>query len=93
MQPRKVKLDQAPRRCPACGREGARLVRLDHYFSLFFIPLLPVKRGEPYLECPHCGPLQGRAPGRAAPRPSRCPTCGRPLQPDFDFCPGCGRRL
>ncbi len=91
-------MDDNPRTCPACGLPSARLRRLDHYLSLFFIPLFPVKRGEEFLECDRCGgvaDLAARPPGgrRVAPAPERCPACGRETDPDFTFCPRCGQRL
>ena len=60
MQPKKTKLEQTPRACPRCGLPAARLKRQDHYLSLFFIPLIPVKRGEAYLECDQCGAITVR---------------------------------
>jgi len=45
VQPRTVLLSRQPRTCPACGYPKLFLKRIDHYLSLFFIPLIPVKRG------------------------------------------------
>ncbi|KMY65854.1 hypothetical protein AAU61_19615 [Desulfocarbo indianensis] len=91
-------MDSAPRLCPSCGLATCRRFRLDHYLSLFFLPLFPVKRGQEFWECSRCGrPCGPGAPagsqGRAGGRPPNCPNCGRPLGDDFSFCPGCGRRL
>ena len=73
-------------------------MRLDHYISLFFIPLIPIKRGEPFLECNRCGgvfdetghpyvsPVEDRSAGT-------CPQCGRPINPGFRYCPNCGQRI
>lgn len=94
-----MELDSNPRPCPGCGLAGCRLKRRDHYLSLFFIPLIPVKRGEIYLECSHCGgvfdPSGGPAGGGAGRRPDHglCPACRRPVEPGFAYCPYCGRRL
>ena len=71
---------------------------MDTYLSLFFIPLFPVKKGRPFLECDRCGGVfdpSGRTVS-TAPRPGRpssCPSCGRTVEPDFSFCPACGQRL
>jgi rubredoxin len=84
---------------------ACRAVRQDHYLSLFFVPLIPVKRGEAFWQCRSCGqafpdrqgqPGQGEPggrPGRALRPPGRCPGCGRRVEPEFSYCPYCGRRL
>ena len=100
VQPRMKTLDASPRRCPVCGLQQAYLQRVDHYLSLFFIPLLPVKHGDPFLFCRHCqNPVDdsSRADG-AIPPPSaggsamQCPQCGRRLEGSFKYCPYCGQR-
>ena len=55
IQPKTITLDDTPAICSACGLAQARLRRVDHYLSLFFIPLFPVKRGRPLLICDRCG--------------------------------------
>jgi len=96
IQPKTTVLEDHPRLCPSCGLLRARLKRVDHYLSLFFIPLFPVKRGAPVLACDHCG-IVGDGLGQfQAPRedPERtCPSCGRPLESLFRYCPFCGHRL
>jgi RNA polymerase subunit RPABC4/transcription elongation factor Spt4 len=95
IQPREVELDRSPRACPACGRFELSRKRVDHYLSLFFIPLLPVQKGVPFLSCRKCGAVfdeRGDAIGgdrRAG--AGRCAHCGRPLEPDFRYCPVCGK--
>ncbi len=84
--------------CPSCGVPSARLKRMDHYVSLFFIPLIPVKRGERFLECDRCGRIFDEA-GRSEAaeyeaEPSKsCPRCGHQITPGFRFCPHCGHKL
>jgi len=97
VQPKTVTLEEAPRMCQACGLYQARLKRVDYYLSLFFIPLFPVKRGTPSLECQSCGSVfseSGDALGRdvRSTHPA-CPACGHALQPGYRFCPFCGRPL
>ncbi|MGB9700273.1 MAG: zinc ribbon domain-containing protein [Thermodesulfobacteriota bacterium] len=99
MQPKKVNLDDQPRPCPRCGLPSARLKRLDHYLSLFFIPLIPVKRGEPFLECHRCGGIFSEG-GQPTPPPffwseatKKCPRCRREVDPEFNFCPYCGQKI
>jgi len=92
----KIKLlDNNPRRCPVCGLSHAYLKRVDHYFSLFFIPIIRVKKGEPFLICDRCegqisefGEDQRGWPGR---QNNQCRNCGRKLNKDFSFCPYCGK--
>ena len=98
LQPKKVQVDDQPRPCPKCGLPSARLRRLDHYLSLFFIPLIPVKRGELFLECERCGEVfdeSGRPP--AAPfhdeSDRTCPKCRGQMDQDFKFCPYCGQKI
>jgi hypothetical protein len=97
VQPKTLFLDDRPGICPSCGLLQARMKRVDHYFSLFFIPLFPVKRGEPFLECRKCGIVAGE-PDSGPPRtrqdqPGRCPHCSHALEPTFQYCPFCGRRV
>lgn len=41
--------------CEVCGyRARQALVKRTTKFTLFFIPLFPVRRGRSYLECGHC---------------------------------------
>jgi len=98
IQPRSVTLDKQPRLCPVCGLNRATLKRMDHYFSLFFIPLFRVKKGEPFLECPSCGPVTEKAgpplpPIEKKEYPSKCPSCGREVLPEYRFCPFCGKKI
>jgi RNA polymerase subunit RPABC4/transcription elongation factor Spt4 len=90
VQPRVKVLDEQPRRCPRCGLHQAYMKRVDHYISLFFIPLLRVKTGEPALVCDRCaGPVSES--GSAAEK--FCRFCNRAHPGDYGFCPVCGRRL
>ncbi|MEV6634801.1 zinc ribbon domain-containing protein [Actinoplanes sp. NPDC051470] len=42
--------------CDVCGHTAAQgLVKRTTKFSLFFIPLFPVKRPTYFRECTHCG--------------------------------------
>lgn len=98
IQPKTVTLDESPRLCPACGLAQARLRRIDHYLSLFFIPLFPVKRGDPVVICDRCGAASnpdqpiGRA-GNAGLPATRCSQCGFVVDKDFRYCPNCGVRI
>ena len=95
IQPKTRKLDDTARRCPACGQFRAYRQRVDHYLSLFFIPLLKVKTGEPFILCDRCAHTGSSASEQQttgpASRSSRCAACGRPLKREYSFCPYCGK--
>lgn len=95
VQPRTVTLDEQKRMCDSCGLHQARLVRVDHYLSLFFIPLFPVKKGQPVVLCDRCGQVAGETGGAlygSSPAGNAfCPACGGPVEKTFRFCPSCGK--
>ena len=98
VQPKTVILDDTPRLCPACGLAQGRLKRVDHYLSVFFVPLFPVKRGEPVVMCNRCGAVSSPDQGFGPMSTTRygktgCAQCGYPLEPGFEYCPKCGRRV
>ena len=101
VQPKTKVLDPNPRLCPVCGLNRAKLKRIDHYLSVFFIPLFRIKKGEPMLVCDICGPVGAEVgPGgrEVAPEPEvgtgeLCPMCKAKVEPHFRFCPYCGQRL
>ena len=97
VSPKKKVLDQNPRRCPMCGLNQATYQRVDHYLSLFFIPLFRVKKGEPFIVCDRCAkataglrPDSNRQQRDAFPT---CGSCGKALDREFKFCPHCGKRI
>lgn len=109
LQPNTVVLEGDKRLCPSCGLNSCQQERQDYYLSLFFIPLFPVKRGEPYWRCGRCGqPCQAKVmrpepPPRPEPAPwpnesssapaGACRFCGGELKQDFKYCPYCGARI
>lgn len=97
IQPKTVTLEETPRMCQACGLYQARLKRVDHYLSLFFIPLFRIKRGIPFVECQSCGSISSESGHvwEQGPQTERlvCPSCGHSIEPGFYFCPFCGKRL
>jgi hypothetical protein len=90
VQPKTRVLDQNPRRCPRCGLQRAYLKRVDHYASLFFIPILRVKKGDPLVICEHCEADIGF--GGAGTPPEVCRFCGMQMAAEFNYCPYCGRK-
>ena len=96
ISPKIKSLDPTPRRCPTCGLHQAYLKRIDHYLSLFFIPLLRVKKGTPFVSCDRCesGFFRDNRPDDATPWSGRrCKFCGKRLKDDFKFCPECGQSI
>jgi predicted RNA-binding Zn-ribbon protein involved in translation (DUF1610 family) len=99
VQPRTIRLDKYSHACPRCGFHELSPKRVDHYFSLFFIPLFRVKRGVSFVSCDHCHSVfddSGRLieePRVFRSSPWKCPDCGRSLGADFDFCPRCGKKV
>jgi RNA polymerase subunit RPABC4/transcription elongation factor Spt4 len=97
IQPKTVIVDRQPRACPACGHVEVYLKRVDHYMSLFFIPLFPVKRGTPFLLCENCNTVIDEHSPRTdfgqPPAKNICASCGRAVEGDFTYCPYCGRKL
>lgn len=98
LQPKTRRLDEKPRRCPACGLVQAYTTQVDHYLSLFFIPLIRVKQGEPFLLCEHCRrPVEdsGSPPAREVPLSGTltvCVACKQTFDSAFKYCPHCGQR-
>lgn len=87
VQPRTVRVDKQARICPACQHSAVYLKRVDHYLSLFFIPLFPVKKGAPFLSCDNCKSVfddKRMAVGVEHGKKVRtCPHCGRALEDDL----------
>ncbi|MBN2035007.1 MAG: zinc ribbon domain-containing protein [Deltaproteobacteria bacterium] len=97
VQPKTKRLDENPEQCPACGLVQAYTTRVDHYLSIFFIPLIRVKKGEPFLFCENCRcPVDGyRASTQELPlsgATTLCAACKRRFDRSFKYCPHCGQR-
>ncbi|MFW6160146.1 MAG: zinc ribbon domain-containing protein [Acidobacteriota bacterium] len=97
VQPKTKKLSDTPQLCPSCGRPALFLKRTDHFLSLFFIPLIRIKKGHPFYLCHNCRALFDQTRQKITPdengRSSRCPQCGAPVSPQFSYCPYCGKPL
>jgi RNA polymerase subunit RPABC4/transcription elongation factor Spt4 len=93
--PKTTIIDQTPRLCPVCGLAQARLQRVDHYLSIFFIPVFRVQKGETFIFCNRCDQPVFDATNDAANEEHHfsrsCSTCGRALAEDHRFCPYCGQ--
>ncbi len=93
IQPKTRTLEDRPRMCPSCGLYQAFLKRTDHYLSLFFVPLFPVQKGTPFLECRSCGTISSETGEPLARKPPVCPYCGVAVEKAFRYCPSCGKPL
>ena len=97
ISPKTITVEPGPVLCPACGLAQARYKRIDHYFSLFFIPLVRVKKGEPFLHCDRCENRTTDPRGTRETlndrKPMECPYCLRKLKKDFSYCPYCGKAI
>lgn len=94
--PRIKKLDNTPRQCPVCGLHQAYYKRVDHYFNLFFIPILRVKKGEPFIMCERCERTVHELKKEYSNTWSditetTCRHCGKKIEKTFDYCPYCGK--
>ena len=94
VSPKTITVDEKAQLCPVCGLARARYKRVDHYFSLFFIPILRVKKGEAFLLCDKCeqevkefGYVNESLAGD---KEALCGKCGKVIRGDFRFCPYCG---
>lgn len=97
ISPKTKVLDQNPRRCPQCGLHQAYNKRIDHYFSLFFIPLFRVKKGAPFIICNRCERTMTEFGQNFGPYPDEtrllCKNCGNPTNRGFKYCPNCGKEI
>jgi ribosomal protein L37E len=70
---------------------------MDHYLSLFFIPVLRVKKGEPFIMCDRCqrSSPEFETPGNLPFQDNAivCKYCGKSMNRDFKYCPFCGKQL
>ena len=93
VQSRTIKVEEQARACPNCGSHSAYLKRVDQYLSLFFIPLFPIKKGQPFIECDRCkAALDPMGYGASQTHAGRCNYCRGRLETDFSYCPSCGKK-
>jgi hypothetical protein len=53
--------------CPVCGSTGGQaLTRRTTRFTLFFVPLFPVRPARHHMQCTSCGAAREVSPGEAA---------------------------
>jgi hypothetical protein len=94
VSPKTKALESTPRLCPICGLARAYLKRIDHYFTLFFIPVIRLKKGQPVLICEKCEKnVPEMIPNvySGSPAEDLCRFCGKTLKKEFNYCPYCGK--
>lgn len=93
IQPKTIRADKQAKLCSVCGHPGVYLKRVDHYLSVFFIPLFPVKKGTPFLICENCCTKFDDRGEREELWRRGCPNCGNSVDQYSSFCPNCGKAL
>jgi len=94
IQPKTIRLSDAARNCPACGVMSLYQKRQDQYFSLFFLPLFRVKKGPEILKCESCSTITDSFDIQSrTKKQNTCAVCGKPVEPDFLYCPYCRTAL
>jgi len=97
LQPKTINLGKKNMPCPECGSFDMHLKRVDNYISLFFIPVFPIKKGDPFLICNKCNSVfdEGglRRDTANIENRKKCIYCGKYLKKDFRFCPYCGKTI
>ena len=91
-------LDKNPKICPVCGLAQAYYKRVDHYLNLFFIPILRVKKGEPFIMCDRCERTVHEFKEEYSStwpdiKKKQCHHCGKTIEKDFEYCPYCGKTV
>lgn len=108
MQPKTIKLEKTDIQCPNCMRYEVYRQRQDEYFSLFFVPMARMSEGREYTACAHCQRAMGfgersdspppetpapKEPPRYTPYHRPCRHCGQIIEPEYSYCPFCGKKL
>jgi len=101
VQQKTVLLEEHPSTCPFCSGSKVQKKRLDHYVSIFFIPLFRIKRGIPFLACGNCQSIINRGEDTVdtgsgfedTEKLKRCVSCQQTLDKEFSYCPYCGKPL
>lgn len=97
IQPKTILLEKQSRACPICAHFDVRYKRIDHYISLFFLPLFRIKKGIPFLICQNCNVVlneDGKAmkAGRTD-EGLKCGFCRKSVETNFYYCPYCGKPI
>ena len=97
ISPKTKIFEDYPQRCSVCGLQQAFQTRIDHYLNIFFIPVMRVKKGEPFLICSRCHRTKNEFRRNQSPYQEEtgllCKFCGSPIHRGFFYCPYCGKKL
>jgi hypothetical protein len=97
ISPKTKIIEDYPRPCSICGLQRAYKTRIDHYLNVFFIPLIRVKKGEPFTICEQCLGTKNEIGRRQSSDQEKtglvCQVCGNPVRRGFFYCPHCGKKL
>jgi zinc-ribbon family len=97
LQPRTVRVEKQPGSCAVCAHQEVYLKRVDQYISLFFIPVIRIKKGTPFLQCENCDAAfddsDSSTGSTARQSPGLCRSCGKLADTGFSYCPYCGKKL
>ena len=97
VQPKTVTIEKKGMICPICGKPELYKKRIDHYVSLFFIPVFPIKKGQAFTVCEGCKTNFSEDGSMVMPEGSmgkiRCNHCGSYVEQEYKFCPYCGKGL
>ena len=86
--------------CPSCRRDTTFVrSRVRQFFTLYFVPLIPLGKGTEIVHCEGCGleyPADvlvfGHDAAASAVGPWTCGSCGNANPPECDRCVACGWR-
>ena len=96
ISPKTKIIEDYPRRCSVCGLQQAYKARVDHYLNIFFIPVVRVKKGEPFTICNQCQRTKNEFKYHQSPYQEEagllCKSCGNPVHKGFIYCPYCGKK-
>lgn len=94
IQSRTVRLEKHGGACPNCSHFEVYLKRVEKYISVFFIPLIRIKKGVPFASCENCNSIfesPARMEMTEIEEVRRCGSCGKAAAPEFNYCPYCGK--
>lgn len=97
IQPKTILIKEKISLCPYCSQMQVDLKRVDNYLSIFFIPIIRIKKGLTFLLCRNChNEVNGSKPRTDAngfQQEKNCQYCGQTITENFFYCPYCGKTI